>query len=206
MAIEPIRIELNEVGKKYGREWVLNNLSRQLHSGSRYGISGRNGSGKSTLLRILSGQLSPSRGLVSYFAGGARVPVNAWYAYVSWTGPYLEVVEELTIQEALRFHFALKPLRAPLTVEEVVDRIDLRPFRQRKLSDCSSGMRQRVILATAIYGASPLILLDEPSLTLDETAAAWLQNELRQFTPDRLLVIASNEGRDLAGCDAVIEL
>jgi ABC-type transport system involved in cytochrome bd biosynthesis fused ATPase/permease subunit len=67
-------------------------------------------------------------------------------------------------------------------------------------------MRQRVILATAIYGASPLILLDEPSLTLDETAAAWLQNELRQFTPDRLLVIASNEGRDLAGCDAVIEL
>ena len=202
----PLQIVLDRVSKRFGREWVLRQLTQQYQSGSIYGIEGRNGSGKSTLLRLLAGQLSPSRGSVTFTLGGRPLPVAEVYRCVSWTGPYLEVVEELTIEEALQFHFGLKPLAAQLTVAEVLDRIELGAFRRRTLRDCSSGMRQRILLATGLYAATPLLLLDEPTVTLDRTAADWFTRELSRYAAGRLVVIASNDARDLALCRSVQSL
>ena len=201
-----LHITLDRVAKRFGREWVLRELSQQYRSGTIYGVAGRNGSGKSTLLRLLAGQLSPSRGSVTFTRGGKALPVAEVYRSVSWTGPYLEVVEELTIEELLHFHFGLKPLVPELTVAKVLDRIGLRPYRRRTLLNCSSGMRQRVLLATALYAATPLLLLDEPTVTLDRSAADWFAGELSRYATDRLVVIASNDDRDLAFCSSLLSL
>jgi ABC-type multidrug transport system ATPase subunit len=206
MAIEPVRIELQEVSKRFVRQWVLREVNGEWYSGNRYGIAGRNGSGKSTLMRLLAGLLSPTRGLIRRERSGKEVATGEWYRSVSWTGPYLEVAEELTVEEVLRFYFALKPLRPGLNVATILERIELTPARNRRLSACSSGMRQRVLLATAIYAATPLILLDEPSLTLDNSSTDWLNRELSNYTRDRLLIIASNEADDLVDCDSVMTL
>ena len=201
-----LQITLARVSKRFGREWVLRELTQQYRSGSIYGIEGRNGSGKSTLLRLLAAQLSPSRGNITFTLSGNPLPVAEVYRFVSWTGPYLEVVEELTVEELLEFHFGLKPLAAGLTVEGVLDRIELRAFRRRTLLDCSSGMRQRVLLATGLYAATPLLLLDEPTVTLDRSAADWFMSELTQYATDRLVVVASNDPRDLTLCGSVLPL
>ena len=201
-----LHITLDRVSKRFGREWVLRELSQQYHSGTIYGVAGRNGSGKSTLLRLLAGQLSPSRGSVTFTRAGSTLPVAEVYRSVSWTGPYLEVVEELTVEELLHFHFGLKACIPELTVAKVLDRIELSPYRRRTLLDCSSGMRQRVLLATALYAATPLLLLDEPTVTLDRSAADWFAGELDRYATGRLVVIASNDDRDLALCDTVLSL
>ena len=208
METEPPRLQitLDRVSKRFGREWVLRELTQQYRSGGIYGIEGRNGSGKSTLLRLLAAQLSPSRGTITFTLAGDPLPVAEAYRFVSWTGPYLEVVEELTVGELLAFHFGLKPLAAGLTVEGVLDRIELRAFRRRTLQDCSSGMRQRVLLATGLYAATPLLLLDEPTVTLDRSAADWFLSELTRYATDRLVVVASNDRRDLALCGSVLSL
>ncbi len=201
-----LHILLEEVSKRFGREWILRQFSGAYHSGQVYGIRGRNGSGKSTLLRILAGQLSPSRGRIGWQVGGRQVPVAEVYRLVSWTGPYLEMVEELTVAELLTFHFTLKRTLHGLTVNDLLDRIELMPYRNRRVSECSSGMRQRVLLATALYADTPLLLLDEPTVTLDQEAAGWFERELRRYCIGRLTVIASNDPRDLTACDAVRDL
>jgi ABC-type multidrug transport system ATPase subunit len=201
-----LRIELTGVGKRFGRHWIVRDFSDVFTSGSQIGVRGRNGSGKSTLLRILCGQLTPSRGQVEFSIKGKKVAVGQIYQHVSWTGPYLEIVEELTIIEFLRFHFTLKPLLPHLELADIPALLELDHVRNRKLSDCSSGMRQRVLLGSALYADTSLLLLDEPTVTLDEEAITWFQEQLAANRKDRLVIIASNDEQDLAGCERILSL
>ncbi|MFT6001056.1 MAG: ABC-type multidrug transport system ATPase subunit [Neolewinella sp.] len=201
-----LRVELTGVGKRFGRHWIIRDFCDVFTSGTQIGVRGRNGSGKSTLLRILCGQLTPSRGKIDFSLEGKKVTTGHIYQHVSWTGPYLEIVEELTISEFLRFHFTLKPLLPHLQLTDVPAMLELDHVRNRKLSDCSSGMRQRVLLGSALYANTSLLLLDEPTITLDEEAIAWFQAQLAANRQDRLVVIASNDEQDLVGCDRVLVL
>ena len=206
MAVESATIRLERVSKRYGRQWVIRELDATFAGAEPIGVRGRNGAGKSTLLRLLSAQLSPTRGSVRYTVGGRTVPPGEMYRFVSWTGPYFEVVEELSLLEFLTFHFRMKPARANLDPREMLERTELLSFADRTLTDCSSGMRQRILLATALYAATPIMLLDEPTVTFDAAAVAWFHRELREFGRDRLTVIASNDAADLRGCASVIDL
>ena len=209
MATDPADVatlRLEEVSKRFGREWVIRRFSGQFTAGTVYGIRGRNGSGKSTLLRMLAGHLSPSRGRVRCTVEGSTVPPAEMYRRVSWTGPYFEIVEELTVLEMLTFHFTLKPLLSGLTPRSVLERTDLQHAADRPLRDCSSGMRQRILLATALYADTPILLLDEPTVTLDDAAAEWFGRELLAHSGNRLTVIASNDARDLQLCADVTDL
>ncbi|OAV45927.1 hypothetical protein A3850_013750 [Lewinella sp. 4G2] len=201
-----LEVTASELGKRFGREWILRGLSEQLRTEETVGITGRNGSGKSTLLRLLCGQLSSSRGGVSWKIDGEDINISQWYQHVSWSGPYLEVVEELTVEEILAFNFKFKPLRPGLNLAELPKILGLEKVRRRPLRDCSSGMRQRVVLGLALFAATPLLLLDEPTVTLDEAAKAWFQEQLMLARPGRLVVIASNDADDLNQCTRVITL
>lgn len=201
-----IRIELQGIGKRFGRNWVLRDFTDTFHGGESLGIKGRNGSGKSTLLRILCGQLTPSRGAMKMFLDEREIKTDEQYRFVSWTGPYLEIVEELTIEEFLRFHFRFKPLQPGIHLNDIPDRLELGHARRRKLEECSSGMRQRVLLGSALYAATPLLLLDEPTVTLDEEAIHWFHQQLAAQRKGRLTVIASNAPEDLRSCDRIITL
>ena len=194
------------VSKRFGRQWVIKEFSETFHSGYLHGIRGPNGSGKSTLLRMLSGQLSPSRGRIRYHVDKQVILPEKVYHYVSWTGPYFEIIEELTLLEALTFHFQMKPAREGLNPKSMLDRTGLSSFANRPLLDCSSGMRQRILLATAMYAAAPILLLDEPTVTLDRAAAEWFYSELKLFSVDRLTIIASNDPTDLQACTSVTDL
>ena len=206
MAAEPATIRLDRVSKRYGRQWVIRELNATFAGVAPIGVRGRNGAGKSTLLRLLSAQLSPTRGSVRYSVDGRAVAPAEMYRHVSWTGPYFEVVEELSLREFLTFHFRMKPARDGLDPETMLERTELVPFADRSLNNCSSGMRQRILLATALYAATPILLLDEPTVTFDAAAVDWFHQELGEFARDRLTVIASNDPADLRACTSVIDL
>lgn len=201
-----LTISTEGVGKRFGRNWIIQDFTDSFTSGEQIGIKGRNGSGKSTLLRMLCGQLTPSRGALTFRIGEDEVKTADIYRYVSWTGPYLEIVEELSIVDFLRFHFGMKPLLPGIKLEEVPAMLELDQVRNRKLSDCSSGMRQRVLLGSALYANTPLLLLDEPTVTLDEAAVAWFHDQLALHGTGRLVFVASNDADDLSGCGRVISL
>jgi ABC-type multidrug transport system ATPase subunit len=201
-----ISITLTKAGKRFGRHWIIQDFTDTFSGGELIGVKGRNGSGKSTLLRILCGQLTPSRGSIGFSVAGDEIAPSGRYKHVSWTGPYLEIVEELTIMEFLRFHFGLKPLLPGLKLTDIPARLELDHVRNRKLTDCSSGMRQRVLLGSAIYAATEVLLLDEPTVTLDEEAAEWFHHQLNEFRQNRLVFVASNDLADLRDCTRVLQL
>lgn len=201
------RIQLQEVSQRFRFQWVFRKLSLDFRSGSSYAILGPNGAGKSTLLRILCGHLTPSRGRARFTAAGRELSPEEVFRYISFTGPYMELIEEYTLVEAIRFHRRFKPFQHELSESDVLELTRLpRSSRDKEVRFFSSGMKQRLKLSLAILSESKALLLDEPSTNLDRKAVAWYHDLIRQYAGERLLVVASNVEEDYAFCDEYVEV
>jgi ABC-type multidrug transport system ATPase subunit len=149
---------------------------------------------------VLAGQLSLSKGQITWQSDGRQVPPDQVYQRVSYAAPYIELIEEFTLREAVTFHAQLQPLAQDLDVEMVLRRLDLARAHDKEIRFFSSGMKQRVKLALAICAATPILLLDEPTTNLDLEAIAWFQALLKERQSNRIVIIASNDPADLALC------
>jgi ABC-type multidrug transport system ATPase subunit len=194
-------IEATGLGKRFQRDWIFRGLTRTFRPGSATAVLGPNGAGKSTLLNTISGQLLPTEGNLAYRLAGTTVPVEDVPAYLAYAAPYLELLEELTLLELLRFHTSFKPLRPGCSLADLVDIMYLAPARNRLVREFSSGMKQRLKLGLALYSAAPLLLLDEPTTNLDATGAAWYQEHLQATRSGRTILLSSNVPAEYALCD-----
>ncbi len=201
-----MRIELEKLSKRYDREWIIRSFSYVFESGNCYGVNGRNGAGKSTLLRILSGHLTPSRGRIGFLQDGQNIAIEKLYPHLSLVGPYIDLIEELTLSELIDFHFQFKKLRPGIKKASLPDLFELSKYKKLKLNQFSSGMKQRVALGLALFADTELLLLDEPTTTLDQEARGWFQQHLAQQMAGRLVVIATNVEEDLQHCTHFIDM
>lgn len=194
-------INAEQLGKRYRYEWIFKDLSYSWEAGQGYAITGGNGSGKSTLLQVLSGYLSPSKGKLTYERGGQLLPREVAYKELSYAAPYIELLEEYTLHEAVTFHYGFKAMQC--TPSELIDRLGYPKSAQRKpLKYFSSGMQQRLKLALAIAADTAILLLDEPTITLDRAGMDWYAELMQTYAyqPQRLTIVASNVAEDYAGC------
>jgi ABC-type multidrug transport system ATPase subunit len=175
------------LGKRFNREWVFRKLNYQFKAGNTYVITGPNGSGKSTLMQVLWGQMQPTMGIVNYDEAD---PSNI-YQSVAMATPYMDLIEEFTLEEMIHFHFKFKKCR--LTIDEVVGLTELESSRQKPIAAFSSGMRQRLKLALAFYSDCKLLFLDEPCTNLDKKSIDWYHRHLAQVSREIILLIASNQ-------------
>lgn len=201
MARTLMKIELDSVGKRYKTEWIIRGLSLEVAPGQRYAITGPNGSGKSTLMKMLSGFLSPSKGQVSFSLDGRQLGVHEVYRHLSFAAPYIELIEELTLTEAIRFHRQFKATKPGMDDEAIYQLLGFRKARSKQVRNFSSGMKQRLRLALALVTESPLLLLDEPTTNLDEEGIGWYRGLIARFGTGRTLVIASNAAVDFDFCE-----
>ncbi|PHI20030.1 ABC transporter ATP-binding protein [Lewinellaceae bacterium SD302] len=201
-----MRIELEKLSKRYDREWIIRSFSYVFESGNCYGVNGRNGAGKSTLLRILSGHLTPSRGRITFSADDKVIATEDLYPHLSLVGPYIDLIEELTLTEAIDFHFQFKKPRPGIDKKLLPDLLELNKYKKLKLNQFSSGMKQRVALGLALFADTELLLLDEPTTTLDREAREWFQQNLAKQQSGRLVVIATNVEDDLQNCNHLIDM
>ena len=105
----------------------------------------------------------------------------------------MEVFEELTLQESLRFHAKFKPFRAGITEKSIIELLQLPgKIAIKPLKFYSSGMKQRVKLALAILSDTQILLLDEPVSNLDKQGIEWYQQLVKDHAQDRLAVVCSN--------------
>ncbi len=199
-----LRIEFRDAAKRYRLEWVLRHINLTLEGTRRYAITGPNGSGKSTLMRMISGHLSPSEGKINFFLDDQPLPVDAVFRHLSYGAPYIELIEEFTLEEAVRFHQQFKTLRQNLSTEGLIDLLAFPRARYKPIRYFSSGMKQRLKLALSIATESPLLLLDEPTTNLDRQGVQWYLDLIERFGNDRLVVVASNVEEDYRFCDEMI--
>jgi ABC-type multidrug transport system ATPase subunit len=197
-----MQIELKALSKRYRYEWILKKMDFTFMESESYAVLGHNGSGKSTLMQLLSGFLSPSSGKIIFSNGAKTLDINEVYRHVAFAAPYTELVEELTLMESVRFHMNFKPLMKGLNIEDVPDMMQLpKNARDKAVQFFSSGMKQRLKLALAILSDCQVLLLDEPTITLDREGVAWYREMLKEYAlGKKLVVIASNVEEDVQGC------
>lgn len=196
-----MKISLEQVGKRYKFEWIFRNLDFDFQYQGKYAILGPNGSGKSTLMRILSGHLTPSKGKIHFDYQGKKLGSSEIYTQVSYAAPYIELIEELTLKEALVFHSKFKPFIQKMEVADVIKIIHLpKSATHKEIRFFSSGMKQRIKLAMSILSASSLLLLDEPTTNLDKQGMEWYNSLVMEYALDKTIIVASNEERDYTFC------
>jgi ABC-type multidrug transport system ATPase subunit len=187
-----LTITVNDLCKRFNREWIFRHLNFQFLPGTTYAVTGPNGSGKSTLLQVLWGQLPQSSGDIHYQKGTQQIAVEDVFRHVSIATPYMDLIDEFTLREMLDFHFRLKKLRNGLHVEDLFSRMYLEEATEKQLINFSSGMKQRVKLALAFYTEADVYFLDEPGTNLDQRAFEWYLTHLGQVSPQAMIFIASN--------------
>ena len=201
-----MKIKLYEVGKRFNREWILRNLNLEFTTGRNYAITGPNGSGKSTLLQIIAGATTLSEGEVQYFFLNRQLPVEKIFTHISIAAPYMELVEEMTLVEFLNFHSRLKPWLPGMITTQIIAFLKLEGAAHKQIRYFSSGMKQMVKLAQAVFSNVPLVLLDEPSTNLDAEGIILYKNLIKNFCANRLVIVSSNDLDEYDFCEIAIDL
>ncbi|MGI8637500.1 MAG: ABC transporter ATP-binding protein, partial [Segetibacter sp.] len=160
-------IQFSNAGKRYNRDWIFRSASITFLPHHSYAITGSNGTGKSTLLQAIAGSLAISEGQIGWQIDGTAIDSNVVHNYLSIVAPYVEVIEEMTAFEFLEFHRKFKPLITSLSIKEILSLIGLEKASNKQIRYYSSGMKQRIKLAQAVFSDVPLMLLDEPCTNLD---------------------------------------
>jgi ABC-type multidrug transport system ATPase subunit len=191
-----MHITLNKISRKFNYEWIFRDVDFVFEQGKAYAILGSNGSGKSTLLQIISGHLHPSSGSISYNHNGKEIAIEDFFRHVTFSGPYLELIEEFTLEEMLAFHIRFRKFRNKLDVNGVMDATGLTRNRNKPIKYFSSGMKQRVRLALALLTESDVVLLDEPAANLDRKAIEWYRSLIDANKNDRIIIVCSNSQSD----------
>jgi ABC-type multidrug transport system ATPase subunit len=194
-----MNIKLDNVGKRFERNWIFRNLSLSIEDGKRYVVLGQNGSGKSTLLKVISGNLTPTEGTIEYSNTSGSIVIEEVYKSVSIAAPYLDVPEDYTLYELLAFHKVFKPFEKNLTEKQVIDLLELSHTKQKTYKYFSSGMKQRVKLGLAILCSTPLLLLDEPATALDARSVEWYQDMVTQYASGKTIIVFSNNKEEEFG-------
>ena len=216
-----MKITLTDAGKRFNREWIFRHLSYQFQPGISYGITGPNGSGKSTLLQLIAGAISPSEGKLQYQLDyndpGTTTAVHSpstmkdietdrVHEYISLSAPYLEVIEEMSLVEFFRFHETFKPFMPGLAINEMMALVGLKHAANKQIRYFSSGMKQRVKLAQALFTYTPVVLLDEPCTNLDSEGISLYQELMATYGENRLVVVSSNDIQEYAFCKEKIDI
>jgi ABC-type multidrug transport system ATPase subunit len=200
-----MRIELKNAGRRFNQEWIFRNLSYQFQSPNKYAILGPNGSGKSTLISVLMGTLSTSEGEISY-SDPAPVAIEQVYKRLSLAAPYLDLIEEFTLQESIDFHFKFNNVHPQISKSEILELLGLKKSQDKALKYFSSGMKQRTKLALACCSDTPILFLDEPTSNLDLQGMDWYEELITRFTADRLVIIGSNQKNEYSFCNHLIDI
>jgi ABC-type multidrug transport system ATPase subunit len=199
-------ISLEHIGKRYNFEWIFRGVDFVFEAGNRYAILGPNGSGKSTLLQIIAGCLTHSEGKIRYSVESGNAKGDGMFRRLSLAAPYLELIEEFTLLEMLRFHERFKPFISGLSLNDIMAAVELEKSSNKQIRYYSSGMKQRAKLAQAIFSDTPLLLLDEPCTNLDEAGVKLYRHLIEQYTQKRLVIISSNDPQEYAGCNLELHI
>jgi ABC-2 type transport system ATP-binding protein len=199
-------LSLSGLCRRFGDKWVVRGLDLELHVGERVALHGPNGSGKTTILRCVAGTLAPTSGTIAVCGWEAGSVVARRLTGLSLSQER-SFFMRLSGRANLIFFARLKGIGkrdAARVVELLSEELQLGGFLDQRADRCSSGMLQQLAIARALIGEPRLLLLDEPTRSLDDEAKErfWGAIERRGATA----LVATHLSADLERCDRVVDL
>ncbi len=194
-------IKAENAGKRFNRDWIFRKLTCTFSNGNAYAITGPNGSGKSTLLQSIAANMNVNEGKIEWFYENKMIDAETVFSQVSLCAPYLEVIEEMSATEFLLFHASFKPLISSVTVDEIIKIVQLENAAHKQIRFYSSGMKQRIKLAQAIFSDVPVLLLDEPCTNLDAAGYSLYHSLIENYCSNKLIIVSSNDVNEYSFCN-----
>lgn len=175
-------IETENLGKRYGNVTAVENLSLRVGEGEIYAFLGLNGAGKTTTLRMLLGMIRPTSGSATVLQRRVRLGSREPWAQVGYLVETPHAYPELTVRENLEVARRLHPGTELKAVDQVIERLALAPYADRRAGTLSLGNVQRLGLAKALLHSPRLLLLDEPANGLDPAGIVEIRTLLLELT------------------------
>jgi ABC-2 type transport system ATP-binding protein len=178
-------IETHQLVKRYGRVTAVDGLSLRVSEGEIYAFLGLNGAGKTTTIRMLLGMIKPTSGTADVLQTRIRVGRREPWASVGYLVEMPHAYPELTVRENLEAARRLHPGTPPKAVGQIIERLGLAAYADRRAGDLSQGNAQRLGLAKALLHGPKLMFLDEPANGLDPAGIVEIRDLLLELTREQ---------------------
>jgi ABC-2 type transport system ATP-binding protein len=203
-------IDVRHLRKVYGEVVAVDDLTFSVPRGAVLGLLGGNGAGKTTTIAMLLGLLEPTVGEIEVLGVNMRKDRYAALPRMNFSSPYVDLPHRLTVRENLLFYgrlYGVTPLKH--RVEEIATQMQVAQFLDRQAGKLSAGQKTRVALAKALINKPDVLLLDEPTASLDPDTADWVRTFLKEYqreTGATILLASHNMSEVERLCDDVLLL
>src|SRR5262249_47195394 len=201
-------IEVSGLVKHYGDVVAVDGIDLCVPPRSTVALLGGNGAGKTTTISILLGLLLPTAGRVSVLGEDMLRHRHRVLPRMNFSSPYVDLPHRLTVRENLMVYAMLYGLaERGRRIEEVAEDLAIGPLLQRKAGGLSAGQKTRVALAKAMLNRPELLLLDEPTASLDPDTGDWVRSYLERYRKREgasILLASHNMGEVERLCDEVL--
>ena len=203
-----IAVQTEKLTKHYGESIAVDGISFAIGAGSITGLLGGNGAGKTTTIGMMMGLVSPTAGRVMLFgADMAREPYKVLHR-INFESPYVDLPHRLTVRQNLTVFGMLYGIaQVGERIARLAGDLDLVEFIDRPAGKLSAGQKTRVALAKALINEPDLLVLDEPTASLDPDTADWIRGHLERYRTRRkatILLASHNMGEVERLCDRVL--
>lgn len=179
-----LSIEIKNLNKNYKNIQAVKNINFEINKGKIIGLLGPNGCGKSTTIGMLLGLIKPTSGTV--FINGQNIENEnirtGLLEKMNFISPYVELPKKLTVEENLIIYgkmYGVSNLREKIS--DLMKKLNLVEFKKRKTGELSSGQKNRVSLAKALINDPEILLLDEPTASLDPDVGDYIRTFIEDF-------------------------
>jgi len=195
------------LSKLFGRRLIFRDINFNWTEKGIFGISGPNGSGKSTLVKIVAGLIAPSSGKIIHKNSNNEIIPEKLHNHIGFVSPYLVLYEEFSALENLKIFAKIRGV--DFNEEKVTFYLTQFLLENRKndlVKTYSSGMKQRLKFIFALMHSAEVLIFDEPTSNLDEEGKKVVYKIVSEEGKNRIVIIASNEAKDLELCNEVLLL
>jgi len=203
-------IAVRHLRKVYGEVVAVDDLTFAVPPGAVLGLLGGNGAGKTTTIAMLLGLLEPTAGEIEVLGVDMLRRRYAALPRMNFSSPYVDLPHRLTVRQNLSFYGRLYGVKElDRRVDEIAEQMQIAPFLERQAGKLSAGQKTRVALAKALINRPDVLLLDEPTASLDPDTADWVRGYLKDYqheTHATILLASHNMGEVERLCDDVILL
>lgn len=201
-------IEIQNVSKRYGSKYAVNDVSFTIKKGEILGFLGRNGAGKSTTMNIVTGYISASSGRVLLDGHDILEEPREVKRRIGYLPEMPPLYMDMTVDEYLKFVCAIKDVKPSYVkshLDDITELIRITDVRKRLIKNLSKGYKQRVGMAQALVGNPDVVIMDEPTVGLDPKQIIEIRKLIKELGEDHTIVLSSHILHEVADvCERVV--
>ncbi len=203
-------INVANLAKNFDEQSVIKNISFKVRKNSIVGILGKNGAGKTTLLGILLGLITPTKGDVYILGKNLKLNKKEILSEINFQSPYVDLPKKMTVEQNLCFYSRLYGIKNFYKViEKLANELKVKELLKKNYGSLSAGQKTKINLCKALLNEPKLLLLDEPTASLDPETSIFIRNYLLEYqkrTSSSILITSHNLNEVQTMCANIILL